>query len=173
MFGVFALFAAAGLPGCREGKSEADLKFIQMPQFRALVDESKQTPSLILIADARTQSEWMAGHVPGSRNIRAELARSDSADLPRLAQFPTIVVYGADPAHSGAKQLAKRLLDGTDSKILIYPGGMRAWKLSALPVELSDGTIVTDQAVDAPATKEPAKEAAKESAKEPSIAPSR
>lgn len=173
MFGVFALVAAVVLAGCRDGKSEEDLKFIQMPQFRALVDESKQTPSLILIADARTQSEWAAGHVPGSRNIRAELARPDSADLPRLAQFPTIVVYGTDPAHSGAKQLAKRLLDGTDCKILIYPGGMRAWKLSALPVELPDGTIVTDPAADAPVTKEPAKNSGKEPAKEPTIAPSR
>lgn len=148
---MFGVLGVALLAGCREGKSESDLKFIQMPQFRALVDESKLTPGLVLVADARTASEWAAGHVPGARNIRAESARLDSPDLARFAQFPTIVVYGTDPAHSGAKQLAKRLLDGTDSRILVYPGGMRAWRLSALPMELADGTIVAESAPETPA----------------------
>jgi len=150
----------AVLAGCREGKSETDLKYIQMPQFRALVDESKLTPGLVLVADARTATEWAAGHVPGARNIRAESARADSPDLARFAQFPTIVVYGTDPAHSGAKQLAKRLLDGTSSRILVYPGGMRAWRLSALPLQLPDGTVIAESSPEAPspAAMTPAKE---------------
>jgi rhodanese-related sulfurtransferase len=138
--------------GCTPGKTENDVlnAQIKLPQFRALVEESKGAPSRILIADARTPDEFAAGAVPGSRNVRAESARPDSPELLSLSKFETIVVYGADPRGPSARALVKRLLESTPSRVLWYGGGVREWRAFKLPLVDKDGKTVAETPPAAP-----------------------
>ncbi|MEK6703708.1 MAG: rhodanese-like domain-containing protein [Planctomycetota bacterium] len=115
--------------------TDKDITRIQLPQFRALVDEAAKSNGEILIADARTKDEYAASRVPGSRNLRAENLRPGASEFARLEKYTTIAIYGADARSGAASALAKRLMEFGSGKIYWYVGGMREWKTLKMPLD--------------------------------------
>lgn len=135
LVGIFGLLAGGILGGCETSVTDKDIVRIQLPQFRALVDEAAQAKGEILIADARTKDEYAASRVPGARNLRAESLRPGASEFARLEKYGTIVIYGADARSGAASALAKRLMEFGSGKIYWYVGGMREWKTTKMPLD--------------------------------------
>lgn len=131
-------FLALILGGCESDYSDKDIRIVQIQQFRAIVDETKEKPGRTLIIDARTADEFRAAHIEGARNIRAEQLRPESPLHTELAKYEQIIVYGADPASGTAKSAIKRIMkggkDGGNTHVLWFQGGMKFWKAAAYPL---------------------------------------
>ncbi len=137
LIGISLLTLGTSLGGCETSVTDKDIVRIQLPQFRALVDEAAKSGGEILIADARTKDEYAAARVPGARNLRAESLRPGASEYIRLERFTTIAIYGADARSGAASALAKRLMEFGSGKIYWYVGGMREWKAMKMPLDES------------------------------------
>lgn len=134
VLGLLAGGLGLALGGCDHGTSDKEIQIIQIQQFRAMVEESKEKPGRTLIVDSRTADEFKAAHVEGARNIRAEQLRPESPLHTELAKYEQIVVYGADPSSGTAKSTVKRIMDGGGKHVYWFQGGMKFWKANGAPV---------------------------------------
>lgn len=126
------------LGGCESDYSDKDIRIVQIQQFRAIVEETKEKPGRTLIIDARTADEYRAAHIEGARNIRAEQLRPESPLHTELAKYEQIIVYGADPASGTARSAVKRIMKGgqggSNTHVLWFQGGMKFWRAAAFPL---------------------------------------
>lgn len=97
----------------------------------------------MVVLDARTQAEYLTGHIPGAVNIPLSQFEQDQSSLPRdqflvvtcgcceFSKCPTVV-----PA-------AKKLLDlgFTNLAALQLPLGLDSWEEAGLPLEMKPHTI--------------------------------
>ena len=84
------------------------------------------------LVDVRDEREWLAGHVPGTRNIPLEMLRADpDAFLSRTK--PIVFVCARGVRSLTAAKLAERL---GYAKVYNLDGGTQAWTKSGLQLSL-------------------------------------
>ena len=88
-----------------------------------------------LIADARTDADFAAGHIAGAVHLPCD-ARGDVAlaQLAHLEGRSLVLVYGASTADAltVARSIAQRLPAGALAKIYALEGGFSAWESAGL-----------------------------------------
>jgi len=77
----------------------------------------------VYLIDVRTETEWKAGHIPGSHNIHAGLLPSQAKTIPK--EKPIAVICEGGYRSAVASSILKK--EGI-SEILNIQGGMKAWK---------------------------------------------
>jgi rhodanese-related sulfurtransferase len=83
-----------------------------------------------LVLDVRTEKEWDAGHVAGSRNVPLNHLRERLTEIPR---DQTIVVHCEGGYRSA---IAASLLEQAGrTNVLDLVGGFKAWTASKLPYQ--------------------------------------
>jgi rhodanese-related sulfurtransferase len=85
-----------------------------------------------IVLDIRVAKEFKAGHILGSRQLKAEeLKNGDFAKLENSKDKPIIVVCAMGVS---AKKTAAQLLKVGFEKVTVLKGGMNAWQSASLPV---------------------------------------
>jgi rhodanese-related sulfurtransferase len=101
----------------------------------ALAEELKSaTPPVVL--DVRTEKEWSAGHIAGSRNFPLNHLRERLAEVP---QDRPVVVHCEGGYRSAIA--ASVLAGGGVKNVLDLVGGFKAWTASKLPAKAAAATV--------------------------------
>ncbi len=84
------------------------------------------------IIDVREPDEYVAGHLPESRNVPAARIEERASELDKLKDAPVILV-----CQSGARSVAacKQLEKLGFSKVHNLDGGINAWRAAGLPLK--------------------------------------
>ena len=98
---------------------------------RALADRLTQ-PEPPLVLDVRSEQEWQAAHIPGSRNVPLTHLEDQLADL---AEHKSIAVHCEGGYRSAIA--ASLLARAGRTDVVDLTGGIKAWSASNLPVETS------------------------------------
>jgi hydroxyacylglutathione hydrolase len=94
------------------------------------LEQQLQAESKPVVLDVRTEKEWDAGHVAGSRNVPLNHLRERLSEIPR---DQTIVVHCEGGYRSA---IAASLLEQAGRKnVLDLVGGFKAWTASKLPYQ--------------------------------------
>lgn len=94
------------------------------------LEQQLQTELKPVVLDVRTEKEWGAGHVAGSRNVPLNHLRERLAEIPR---DQTIVVHCEGGYRSA---IAASLLEQAGrTNVLDLVGGFKAWTASKLPYQ--------------------------------------
>lgn len=89
---------------------------------------------LVLFVDARSSSEYEAGHLPGALSVPLETVEGKAGRV-KLPEGRALVIYCSDTACPKSGQLAT-LLSGQGVKgIRVMPGGWAGWYEAGLPSE--------------------------------------
>lgn len=134
---ILAAVLTLPLPGCTQNITDTDVEgnALTLTQLRKLTADDKGKTLLI---DARTPSEYAAGHLPGAVNLSvAQVSGAEGATDPRLLKYKTLIVYGQDPSSITAKSLGKRLIATGYKDVRFYPDGFAGWKAAGLPADAS------------------------------------
>jgi len=103
-------------------------EFITM---KDLHDRYKGLPATEIVLDVRSPEEYMAGHVPGSKNIPHDSVRSHFEDLKRFRK-----VYIHCRSGGRAKQAYETLSAlGLTNMICVTGSGMDDWVKSGYPIQ--------------------------------------
>lgn len=86
--------------------------------------------SNIDLVDVRDEHEWLAGHVPGTRNIPLETLRADP-DAYLSKERPIVFVCARGTRSLTAAKLAERL---GYAKVYNLDGGTQGWSKSGLAI---------------------------------------
>ncbi|GEM_PF-1224685 len=95
---------------------------------------------MVVVLDIRDKKSFRSGHIPGAKNL--PLDREESAIVSLLEESEagrTIVICCSDPACLDAASLAARLLQREAYDLMIFPGGIKAWKADGMPLETGGG----------------------------------
>lgn len=85
-----------------------------------------------IILDIRAPNEFKAGHILGSRQLKAEeLKNANFAKLEKSKDKPIIIVCAMGIS---AKKTASQMLKAGFEKVTVLKGGMGAWQAASLPV---------------------------------------
>ena len=84
------------------------------------------------LVDVRDEREWLAGHVPGTRNIPLETLRADP-DAYLAKTKPVVFVCARGVRSLTAAKLAERL---GYAKVYNLDGGTQAWARSGLSLSV-------------------------------------
>ncbi|MDT0582363.1 MULTISPECIES: rhodanese-like domain-containing protein [Alteromonadaceae] len=85
-----------------------------------------------VVLDIRAANEFKAGHILGSRQLKAEeLKEGNFAKLEKSKDKPIIVVCAMGVS---AKKTAAQMLKAGFEKVTVLKGGMGAWQAASLPV---------------------------------------
>jgi rhodanese-related sulfurtransferase len=84
------------------------------------------------LVDVRDEREWLAGHVPGTRNIPLETLRADP-DAYLAKSKPIVFVCARGVRSLTAAKLAERL---GYAKVYNLDGGTQAWTKSGLSLSV-------------------------------------
>jgi hydroxyacylglutathione hydrolase len=84
----------------------------------------------VVILDVRDESEWKAGHIPGSRNIPVGRLDQTLRGIPKGAQLIVHCQTGARAAIGASLLRAKGITD-----VSLFSGGFAEWRAAGLPVD--------------------------------------
>jgi hydroxyacylglutathione hydrolase len=98
---------------------------LTLPQVSTML--SSHNPILL---DVREQSEWRAGHIPGSRNVPVGQLNERLGDIPRNG---TVVVHCQTGARAAIAASVLRTRGFDD--IRLFTGGFAEWRAAGKPVE--------------------------------------
>jgi 3-mercaptopyruvate sulfurtransferase SseA len=136
---VFALVSAIWLwqaAGCQGEPSDKQLSFVNAADASQLVQGKKGLLGIGnasgVWVDARSESDYRAGHIPGAINLPYERVNNDHRIL---KDFGVLIVYGNDYNDSRALGMSKRLMALGYGDVRTLTGGMREWKAAGNPVE--------------------------------------
>jgi rhodanese-related sulfurtransferase len=87
------------------------------------------------LIDVRTDEEWEAGRIPGSRHIPLE---SLTAEAPTLDGSKTLVLYCRSGDRSGA---AADAFSASGREAHSLAGGLVSWAEEGRPIEPEDGQV--------------------------------
>ncbi|MFG0284074.1 MAG: rhodanese-like domain-containing protein [Phycisphaerales bacterium JB039] len=127
---------AAGLGGCQGKVTDADIRFAELTEVRALTLQQQRDPGgrIVAMIDARSSARFAAGHIPGARNLRLpDLPRRGRKD-PELDSYRHIIVYGENPSTPSARGMTKRLMVFGYDGVRLFAGGMSQWQSAGYPV---------------------------------------
>ncbi|MDZ7860533.1 MAG: rhodanese-like domain-containing protein [Candidatus Krumholzibacteriota bacterium] len=110
--------------------SAGNITVIDLKKFREMKEEG------ILLIDARTESEYINGHIPGA--LLFDYYKFGSfADkvIPLIYPWSSLVIYCSSPACDSSDLLAAELYQLGYKNIFVFEGGFSNWKEEGLPVE--------------------------------------
>jgi len=108
-----------------------NIESIDIEIFRFYI---KKEGSIVL--DARTESDFKTGHIPGARNFSVnnfDFLFRERGDLLKLGK--TILVYCSGPTCEDSHQLAVKLSEKGIKDIFVFSGGMDKWIESGFEIE--------------------------------------
>jgi rhodanese-related sulfurtransferase len=89
---------------------------------------------LVQFVDARSPSEYEAGHLPGAVNVPAEGAEAQAGNL-QIPAGRMLVIYCSDPACPKSAELASMLERRGMKGLRVMPEGWAGWYDAGLPFE--------------------------------------
>ena len=93
--------------------------------------DAKQIPFL----DARSPEEYAAGHLPGALSLPvADFENHFLALAERLEAQPTLIVYCESADCGDGLQLAERLKEAYQGKVMLFEAGWLGWVAAKYPV---------------------------------------
>ncbi|MCI0365389.1 MAG: rhodanese-like domain-containing protein [Phycisphaerales bacterium] len=136
---VWSLFLLAGAmsgTGCSSKPSDRDLVLLGPDQATELV-AGKRTLLVLgseeaVWVDARSESDFRTGHIPGAISLPYERV---SADHKQLDDYDILIVYGNDYNDPRSVGMSKRLMELGHKDVRTLQGGFRAWKEEGNPIE--------------------------------------
>ncbi len=118
--------------GLRVGEHEEVVSYFQDPAYQS---------GAYLFVDARNEGEHREGHIPGSRLLNHfYLERTLDVVVEAATAAALVIVYcnGGDCTDSESVALDLTENGIPAEQIVVYLGGMKAWKAAGLPVEKGD-----------------------------------
>ncbi|HDP95670.1 MAG TPA: rhodanese-like domain-containing protein [Candidatus Aminicenantes bacterium] len=112
-----------------------DISRIDLDTLKALMEAD-----MVLLVDAREESAYRIGHIPGARNLplsRKESAYDEFQD--ELNAGLTVVTYCIDPECLDSAFLASWLQDRGIHDVMVYDGGIEGWRAAGNRIELPGG----------------------------------
>lgn len=111
-------------------KSAGNITVIDLKKFREMNKEG------IILIDARTESDYINGHIPGA--LLFDYYKFGSfADkvLPLIDPWSSLVIYCSSPTCDASDLLAGDLYELGYKNIFVFEGGFSKWKEEGLPVK--------------------------------------
>jgi rhodanese-related sulfurtransferase len=139
---AIVLFAAIGLAGCDSASkiSDSKLVMVNVEEGQRLVAGERTLlhgKRSAVWVDARSKTDFDAGHIPGAINLPFEFV---STEYVIIENELIIIVYGADYNDARANGMSKRLKQLIPSAdIRTLDGGIRAWTAAGNELEKSGG----------------------------------
>jgi rhodanese-related sulfurtransferase len=134
--------ASPGLTNALEARLRAkNLGMVDTAQAEALFQDPRYAQELVVFVDARDDRHYAGGHVPGAFQLdHFYPERYLATVLPVTTLAEQVVVYcnGGDCEDSEFSALLLREAGVANDRLLVYVGGMTAWKEKGLPVELGE-----------------------------------
>jgi rhodanese-related sulfurtransferase len=115
------------------------LQLVDSNEVVRLFRDPRYARGLVLFVDARDESHYQEGHVPGAYHFDHYRAENHLADVLPVCQIADqIVLYcnggGCEDSEFAAITLSDAGIART--KLLVYGGGMTEWITNGLPVEI-------------------------------------
>lgn len=134
---ALALVGVGALSGCSGEVNDRDIKTIPLADAARLHARSVSHPTTALMIDPRPESDYVAGHIPGARNLQLPKVDPDRGTDPAITRYDTLIVYGNNPGSPVARAMAKRLMVAGYSRKRVkwLADGYEAWARAGLPVE--------------------------------------
>ena len=157
--GLVAAFLAAGfnfvrpspLPWTEAWSSRIEVQAAEMGIRLARVDDAVRVveEGLYLVFDARPETDFEIGHLPGARPLPSDGFDVRIGDyLPLLFPEQPILVYCSGEACDESLLVSRNLLDMGFTNIVLVTGGVNAWTEGGHPPELGppleDGLFLED-----------------------------
>lgn len=98
-------------------------------------------PAQVLILDARTPTEYAAGHVPGAMNVPHDQLADRLTELEGGSGRPVVVYCRSGKRAAIASSV---LLEAGFSDVLHLGGHMQGWEAEGLPIEVAAGAAAPD-----------------------------
>jgi len=120
-----------GLAGCTTGKtSDKQLRFVSAAEAADMVGPRKRALGLGgkatgVFVDARSESDFKAGHLPDAINLPYERI---SEEHETLKGYDPVIIYGGDYNDARALGMSKRLIELKYGNIHTLTGGVNEWK---------------------------------------------
>ncbi len=116
------------------GDPAADgIRIIGLEKFKGLIGSGG------VIIDARTESEYRDGHIPGAVLLDYyEFGRDMDDVIPLLDFEQEFAIYCTGPLCEDSELLARELYALGYRKILVFKGGIERWEEDGLPLEEGD-----------------------------------
>jgi rhodanese-related sulfurtransferase len=135
------------------GVDDSELRRMAPEKANEVIAESWENGEAmeLIILDARPVEQWQTQRIAGARNLQlgdvrpgallvptwepndlraAKAENAGEARSDRLADYDTILIYGADPSSATPYALAKKLRGLNYTKVYILEGGLYAWRAS-------------------------------------------
>src|SRR5574344_20653 len=129
---IITLLAAMGIStgsaNAQNTETERNIQPVEPKVFKSML----QNDTSAYLLDARTQTEFKAGHLKGAHQLNWLDSTSFNAGAKMLDQSKTIYVYCRSGHRSG---LASRYLASNGFKVVDMKGGYMAWTAEGLEVE--------------------------------------
>ena len=92
----------------------------------------------VVFIDARSSTEYAAGHIPGALSVPTSSFTSSLA-LKQLKRDQPVITYCSGEACQSSIVLAEMLIGGRGhTQIRVFFGGWEAWKAAAYPVAMGN-----------------------------------
>jgi rhodanese-related sulfurtransferase len=108
------------------------------PEIRKISLEQAQqvVGSGIPILDARSQEDFLAGHIPGAVSLPYyDMGSYLDRVLPLLSTNQPVMIYCSEASCADAELLARSIFDLGYSNLLVFKGGFKAWVTAGLTIE--------------------------------------
>jgi len=90
----------------------------------------------IPILDARSQEDFLAGHIPGAVSLPYyDMGSYLDRVLPLLSTNQPVMIYCSEASCADAELLARSIFDLGYSNLLVFKGGYKAWIAAGLGIE--------------------------------------
>lgn len=84
-----------------------------------------------LVVDLRPSNDFLAGHIPGSKNVQMAQFDPQNKQLAPAKSLPVVLVCKTGQTAGGA---AKRLKEAGFERVYLLDGGIAAWQQAELPL---------------------------------------
>ncbi len=132
------LAALVGGCGGQKKVNERDIERISTNELQRLVAQASAQDGVLILLDARTESDFRQAHLPGARNLRPARVNPELGKDSGISRHDHIITYGEHPNSAVAKALTKRLMSTRYKGVRMYDGGVVAWRNAGLPMFSSD-----------------------------------
>lgn len=134
---LLILIAVLVTTGCETKTSDRDLAMVAASEVEALLGPREAVLGIGgseggVLVDARSASEYRAGHIPGAVSIPYGSVQQRHGEL---VGYSVVIVYGDDYNSPIALGMSKTLIELGLPDVRTLRGGLRAWEDSGRPVE--------------------------------------
>lgn len=132
------------LTGCSKSNiSDRKIDYIDLTRAVDLFEKQKSENNTALFIDARRPERFVAGHIPGARNMRTPDIDLRYGTDPALERYKNLIIYGENPATATTHALAKRMIEAgyngfVKKRVKVFLGGWHEWESTGLPIVVKE-----------------------------------